>query len=123
MKNLVENFISFLILLLLHLLLLHLFVLGYYALYFVMLFFISYGVQKYLKNLSYKILLLLLAIVVIFINSEIYEEIIFEIYLHFNATHLRIFVDSEVLYALLLLHLIVLINLKKFDKIWDIIES
>ncbi|MDD2449233.1 MAG: hypothetical protein PHS42_07330 [Sulfurimonas sp.] len=123
MKNFIQNFICFLILIVLHLSLLHLFVLGFYALYFVLLFFISYGIYKYFKNISYGVLFSLLVVVLIFINTQIYEELLFEIYLHFNVTHLRIFVDSEVLYALLALHLIVFINLKKFDKIWAIIDK
>jgi len=123
MRNLAQNFIYFLILITLHLFLMHLFILGYYLLYFVVLFFISYGVYKYFKNISYLVLLPLLVIVLFFINTQIYEEIVFESYLYFNATHLRIFVSSEVLYALMLLHVIVFINLKKFEKIWAIMNS
>ncbi|EQB39970.1 hypothetical protein M947_02815 [Sulfurimonas hongkongensis] len=123
MKNLVQNFIYFFILVALHMLLLHLFVLGYYPLYFVLLFFISYGIYRYFKNISYLTLLTLLTVVLFFINTQIYEEMVFESYLYFNATHLKIFIDNEVLYALLLLHVIVFINLKKFDKIWDIIDK
>jgi len=117
MRNSAQNFIYFLILITLHLFLLHLFILGYYLLYFVVLFFISYGIYKYFKNISYLVLFSLLAIVLFFINTQIYEEMVFESYLYFNATHLRIFVNSEVLYALLILHVIVFINLKKFEKI------
>ena len=122
-RKLAQNFLYFFILVVLHLALTHLFVLGYYAIYFILLFFISYGLYRYLKNISYIILFLFLVMGLLFINTQIYEEMLFEIYLHFNATHLRIFVDSEVLYALLALHLIVFINLKKFDKIWAIIDK
>jgi hypothetical protein len=122
-RKLAQNFLYFFILVVLHLALTHLFALGYYAIYFILLFFISYGLYRYLKNISYVILFLFLVMGLLFINTQIYEEMLFEIYLHFNATHLRIFVDSEVLYALLALHLIVFINLKKFDKIWAIIDK
>jgi len=123
MRNLAQNLIYFLILIVLHLLLLHLFILGYYLLYFVVLFFISYGVYRYFKNISYLVFFSLLAIALFFINTQIYEEMIFESYLYFNATHLRIYISSEVLYALLLLHIIVFTNLKKFEKIWAIINK
>jgi len=123
MRNITQNFIYFLLLIAFHLGLLHLFILGYYALYFVILFFISYGVYRFFKNISYLILFMFLVLVLIFTNTQIYEDMVFESYLYFNATHLRIFVNSEVLYALLLLHLIVFINLKKFEKIWAIMNK
>ena len=117
MRNLIQNFIYFLILLTLHLFLLHFFIFGYYFIYFVMLFFISHGIYKYIKNISYLVFFSLLAIILFFINTQIYEEVVFESYLYLNATHLRIFVSSEILYVLLILHVIVFINLKKFEKL------
>lgn len=66
---------------------------------------------------------MLLIFVIVSINSEIYDEYLFEIYLYFDAIKDSIFVNNEVKYVLTALHLIVLINLKKFENFWAIIDK
>lgn len=122
-KSLAQNLLYFLALFILHLIMLHLFVLEYFTLYFVLAILIFYGIYKFIKHISYVIFFSLLLVVIAIINTQIYEEIVFEAYLHFNATHLRAYVSSEVFYALLTIHIIVLINLKKFEKIWAIMDK
>lgn len=113
----------FIFALLLHTILLYLFVLGFYTLYFTFLLVSSYILYKYNRYFSYRVFSLLLIFVVVFINLEIYDEYIFEIYLYFDAVKGSIFVNSEVKYVLMTLHLIVLINLKKFENFWAIIDK
>ncbi len=57
------------------------------------------------------------------INMNIYEEYLFEIYLWLDILSRDIYVDSEVSYILMVFHLIILLNLKKFDSFWDIIDK
>jgi len=57
------------------------------------------------------------------VNIEIYDEYLFELYLYLDALDKRIYINSEVMYILVVLHLIVLINLKKFENFWAIIDK
>ncbi|WP_373034894.1 hypothetical protein [Sulfurimonas sp.] len=54
---------------------------------------------------------------------NIYDEYLFELYLYFDALDKNIHVNSEVMYGLIALHMIVLINLKKFESFWVIMDK
>jgi hypothetical protein len=54
---------------------------------------------------------------------NIYDEYMFELYLYFDALDKNIYVNSEVMYVLIALHVIVLINLKKFESFWVIMDK
>ncbi len=103
--------------------LLYLFSVGLYSLYFLFLFMTLYIVYKFYAYFSFLISVFFLILVLVLINLDIYEECIFELYLYFNLLDKSIYLNSEVSYALVVLHLILLNNLKKFEFIWAIIDK
>lgn len=107
----------------LHVILLYLFVSGFYTLYFINLLAASYLLHRFYTYFSYRLFSLLFVSVLILVNLEIYDEYLFEIYLYFDAVQSSKFINSEVMYVLIALHLIVLINLKKFENFWAIIDK
>jgi hypothetical protein len=60
---------------------------------------------------------------VILINLNIYNEYLFELYLELDAVDKNIYISKEVMYSLITLHTIVLINLKKFESFWVIMDK
>ena len=104
-------------------LLLHLFALGFYTIYFIVLVSSAYLLHRYYFYFSYIVFFLLFFLAVILINLNIYDEYLFELYLYFDVVDKNIYINKQVMYALIALHLIVLINLKKFENFWDIIDK
>ena len=99
------------------------FSLSFYLLYFLCLFFSLYLVHRYQKYFSNKIFLILCFFTFIIVNLIFIEEFYFEILLYMNLYEEKIHINSEVMYLLNTLHLSLLINLKKFDKFWVIIDK
>ena len=118
-----KNIGYFILALSLHITLLYLFALGFYTLYFIFLLAASYSLHKYNKYFSDRVFFLLLFFTIVLINLDIFDEYLFEIYLYFDSVESSIFINSEVMYILIALHLIVLINLKKFENFWAIIDK
>lgn len=106
-----------------HIMLVYLFASGFYTFYFIALIGISYLLHSFYSYFSYRVFLLLLILVLILVNLNLYDEYVFELYLYFDAVKYSIFVNSEVKYVLITLHLIVLINLKRFENFWAIIDK
>jgi hypothetical protein len=52
-----------------------------------------------------------------------YEEFMFELYLSLNILDKITYINSEIMYVLTALHIVLLSNLKKFDSFWDIIDE
>ena len=117
-----KNIIFFLIALIFNFILLYLFFLDFYVLYFIFLVIFAFSI---FKNYYYSFFTFsLLSVMVVFIiNLKIYDEAIFELLLYLNLLEDSIYVNSEVMYVLILLHYFFLLNLKKFEKFWDIIDS
>ena len=118
-----KNIGYFIFALFLHIILLNLFASGFYTLYFIFLIIASYSLYKYKDYFSYIIFSLLLFLLLVLINLDVYDEYLFEIYLYFDWVKSSIFINGEVMYVLIALHLIVLINLKKFENFWAIIDK
>ena len=55
--------------------------------------------------------------VLILINLNIYNEVMFEIFLFFNIVDKILYIDNEVMYVLSIFHLLVFINLKRLGEI------
>ena len=122
MKFLYDSLI-FIVLIVIHVELLLTFSSGYYLLYFLNLFIVSYILsRKYVLNNIYYFLLHV-AMVLIIINLNIYDELTFELFLYFNVLDRLIYVNSEIMYVLSAIHILVFLNLKKFENIWAIIEQ
>ena len=121
--KLVQNFLFFVSALILHLGLLHLFVLSFYTLYFVGLFASSYLLHGYNRYFSYIVFSIFLILILGLINLDIYDEYIFEVFLWFDVLDWNVEINSEVMYILMALHLLLLLNLKKFENFWDIIDK
>lgn len=56
-------------------------------------------------------------------QSDFYKDILFDIYFYFDSFEEIVYIDKIVLYLLIIVHVSVLFNLKRFDKIWDIIDE
>ncbi len=118
-----ENFLFFIATLILHLGLVSLFALGFYILYFPSLIITLYLLHRYYSYFSLVAFFLYLVIAFAVINLEFYDEYIFELLLYIDAIDRNIYINSEVMYALITLHILLLINLKKFEKFWAIIDK
>ncbi len=57
------------------------------------------------------------------INLDIYEEFMFELSLYLDILDNIPYLNSEVMYVLSLIHILFLINLKKFETFWAIIDK
>ncbi len=121
--NYSKDIFRFIVLLFTHIFLLSLFSLNYYSVYFLFLALIAYGLHKFGLFLSLKKLLLYTAIVFYVINLEIYEDLSFELFLYLNLLDSLLYINSEVMYILSALHILLLINLKKFDTFWVIMDE
>ncbi len=107
----------------LHIVLLHLFALSFYAIYFVCLLIASYILQRYYAYFSYKIFLPLVFLALVLVSSNLYDNYLFELYLYLDAVDKNLYINREVMYGLLGLHLILLFNLKKFESFWVIMDK
>ncbi len=119
----IKNIIFFINSLVAHFLLISIFCLSWYYLYFLALLISLYFLKNISLNIEYKTFIFLLLLTLILINLDIYHEYIFELSLYLNIEHWSIYINSEVMYVLTLLHLVVLINLKRFEKFWAIIDK
>ena len=106
-----------------HIFLLYLFISGFYIIYFLILIITSYLLHKFYKYFSYRVFLLLLILVLVLINLNVYDEYLFEIYLYFDCVKKSIYINSEIMYVLIAIHFTLLMNLKKFEKLWAIIDK
>jgi len=118
-----KELLFFVISIIFNMILVSLFFSSFYILYFLFLFISSYIFQKYYIYFSHKIFFTLLIIVFIIIDSNIYDKIIFEVSLTLNQFEQNVYMNGEVLYILVAVHLLLLLNLKKFDKFWVIIDE
>ncbi len=119
----IQNSMFFIVSLLAHLLLLSLFSLSFYYIYFLGLFFILYIFRNFHFIIEYKIFFFYLASVLLLINFKIYDEYFFEFLIYFGVQNWSIYINSEVMYVLIILHLILLINLNKFESFWAIMDK
>ena len=94
-----------------------------YYLYFFLLIIISYLFSKKNHHFCIKIFSYGTIIVLLTINQNFYEDMIFELYLYLDLLNKIPYIYSEVMYILIVLHLTVVINLKKFENFWDIIDK
>ena len=107
----------FVLLLALHVELLLVFISSFYLFYFINLLLVSFFLYHYIKNYSLVALALHVAIVLLLINLDIYDEYIFEFLLHFNLLGKLNYINSEVMYLLSAVHLLVFINLKRLGEL------
>ena len=108
---------------LIHLFLLSLFSLQYYIIYFLFLIVFSYLISKYYSFVNKKLIFITSLLLIFIINTPIYNELYVEIIVYFDIYAKLIYINSSVMYILGVLHLIVLLNLKKIDTFWDIIDK
>ncbi len=106
-----------------NLILLSLFSLDLYFFYFLSLVIFLYILYRSYKYFSI-ILFSLFSILTIFvINLEFYNVLVVELFLYYDLAKESIYINSDVMYVLILLHYFFLVNLKKFENFWDIIDS
>ena len=113
----IKNTLIFMILTALHVELLWLFSSSFYLLYFVNILLILYFLHRYFDNYPLIYLALYIPLILVMINSDIYDEYLFEFLLNFNLFKRYIYVNSEVMYVLSIVHLLVFINLKRLGDI------
>lgn len=120
---LLKSTIFFVIALVFHFALLCLFSLDLYVLYFFSLVIFTYLLYKKYQYFSFLLVSLFSILVIILINIELYKTLTFEFFLYYDFTKESIYINSEVMYVLILFHYLFLVNLKKFENFWDIIDS
>ena len=109
--------------LLVHIELITVFFFNLYTLYFLNLIFVMYILRYKYNDFSFAIFLFYTPLVLFITKLRLYDEVLFEASLFLNILDKIPFVNSEVMYALGLVHLLLLINLKKFDIFWAIIDE
>jgi hypothetical protein len=72
---------------------------------------------------SLKIFLLFSFAVLVIVDQEFYLDKVFQIYFYLDIFDKVIYIHSEIMYALVVTHLTLLANLKKFDKVWGIMDK
>ncbi len=112
----IKNTLIFMILIALHVELLWLFSSSFYLLYFVNILLVLYFLYRYLDNYPLIYLAIYIPLVVVMINSDIYDEYLFDFLLNFNFLKRYIYVNSGVVYTLSIVHLLVFINLKRLGE-------
>ncbi len=123
MMLILKGTIFFIISLAINFLLLSLFCTNHFVIYILTLFTALYILNRYYHYYISPIFYPLLVFTFIVINLEIYDEYCFEFFLYFDYVGRVIYINSEIMYGLMILHLILLVNLKKFENIWDIIDK
>ena len=113
----------FIILLTLHLELVFFFSIGFYIFYFLNLLLVIYTLRNRFNSFPLITLLLHLITVLLIVNLEIYDETIFELQLWLNLLEKLPYISSEVMYTLIVIHILLFINLKKFESFWVIIDK
>ena len=119
----IKNSIFFIYLLVLHAELISVFSISFYTLYFLNLFIIMYILKDQFSDFPLVIFFLHVSVVLLLINLEIYEEGVFELFLWLNILDRVPNINSEIMYTLTVVHILVLINLKKFESFWVIIDE
>ncbi len=99
-----------------HLILLYLFMSDLYVLYFIALIFFGYILHRYYCYFSNIKFFLFTIFSIVFINSQLYETLYFECLLRYDLVQERIYVDSEVMYILVVVHYLFLISSPVFLK-------
>jgi hypothetical protein len=61
--------------------------------------------------------------VLILESSPLYESAVFKIFFYFDIFGKLPYIDNNTAYVLTSLHMLLICNLKRFEKIWDIIDS
>jgi len=105
-----------------NLVLLFLFCSNHFIVYFLVLFLVLYYLYKNYA-FSYIIFLVYSSLVIVVMNLDIYDKYLFEFYLYTDLISKTTYLDSEIMYILTIVHLIFLINLKKFENFWDIMDK
>ncbi|QOY51567.1 hypothetical protein [Candidatus Sulfurimonas baltica] len=121
--KLLKNLIFFIFALTLHVELICVFSLSFYLLYFVNLFIVMYLLHFRFSDYSSTFFLLSSLAIIMLINQDLYEEHLFDFYLLLDIVDKVPFISSEVMYYLIVVHLILFTNLKFFENVWDIIDK
>jgi len=119
----IKSVIFFIALITVHLELLFIFVSKLYALYFILLLITGYLFLKKYNYFSYKIFFLGLFVLVTLSSKAYFGDIIFDLSLYLNILNSLPYVNDEVMYILSVIHILILMNLKKIENFWDIIDK
>lgn len=118
-----KSSIFFIYALFIHVVLLHIFSEGFYALYILCLLVGLYVLRFKFSDFSLYLFFIHVVVSIYIINSYMYEEFMFELQLSLNILDKITYINSEIMYVLTALHIVLLSNLKKFDSFWDIIDE
>lgn len=121
--KLFKNLIFFIYALALHVELICVFSLNFYLFYFVNLFVVMYLLHFRFSDYSSTLFLLYSITILMLINQDLYKESLFDFYLWLNIVDKVPFISIEVMYYLIILHLLLFTNLKFFENLWDIIDK
>ncbi len=104
-----QNFIYFLVGIFVNLVLVYLFSINFYIFYFLVLSISLYLFKEYCHDFSYTIFFLLCALTLGIVNTNLYDEYLFEVTLYFDLLNRSVYMDGEVSYILLIIHISLLI--------------
>ncbi|QOY55066.1 hypothetical protein HUE87_02155 [Candidatus Sulfurimonas marisnigri] len=121
--KLLKNLLFFIYSLALHVELMFVFSLNFYLLYFINLFIVMYLLNFKFSDFSSELFWLYSYTILLLINQDLYDENTFDFYLWLDIVDKVPFISSEVMYSLIIVHLLLFTNLKKFENVWDIIDK
>ena len=102
-----------------HVVLLYVFMFHLYYLYFVLLFVFVLILHRLVALSDYKKFLFAMMVTFFIINQNIYDEILFGIHLKYDLLTKLPYIDSEVMYILSVIHILLLLNLKRIRTVFD----
>ncbi len=121
--KILNSSLFFIYALVLHVELIFVFFFDFYIFYFLNLFFVMFFLHYKIADFSPKLFFLYTLLVLLITKLNIYDEVMFEISLFLDILDKVPYMNSEVMYALTLVHLLLLLNLKKFENFWVIMDK
>lgn len=121
--NFMNKSLFFVFALLLHVELIFIFSFNFYVLYFINLFIVMYILHRKFNDFSLLLFSIYTVVILFIVNLNIYDELLFELCIFLNILDKAPFINSEVMYALSIVHVLLLLNLKRFEIFWAIIDK
>lgn len=121
--KILNSTLFFIYALVLHVGLIFVFFFEFYIFYFLCLFFVIFFLHYKISDLSPLLFLFYTFLIFLLTSLNAYDEVMFEIIIFLDILGKFPYMNSEVMYALSLVHLLLLLNLKKFENFWVIMDK
>jgi len=111
-----KEILFFLLVFVFHIILLSLFALQFYIYYFILIILLIYLLLKIDYQFSYFFIIVGGAVSLSFFNSSFYKETSFDMLVDFDLDRFDFYINQDIYYLLLMIHLLILFSLKRLSK-------